>query len=223
MNYIVIDTETTGLARPRVAFNAPCAITDNGSEVIQIGGLYLDEQLKPAKAFCYYCDCMSPESSAQAFATHQIAMSAIRERLAGVFLEEVVEKHLPELLSDDVTFMGYNSDFDMYMIRNSMRSHARQFAPWQKVTSRLRSSGRWAVDAMAYLPKRVKLSSFYQELTPARERFHSIYGGSLPLETNYPELLLGQMKTAHNSLYDAIETYLLLQSKVFGKSLFRGR
>lgn len=223
MKYIVFDTETTGLDKPRAPRNSPCSITDNGDEIIQIGGLMLDEHLEPVKAFCHYCDCLRSESSANAFRAHCIRLEDIRMRLPCIFFEEVLLDHLPEFLESDVTFVGYNSDFDVGMVTQSLRSTGLDFGPCKPIVSRLMKRGRYTLDALAFLPQKVKLVSLHGQLTPAREQFYRDFQGKLPVESNAMDLFRESWNHAHNALFDSIETYLLLKTEVIGKKLFVGR
>ena len=223
MHFVVLDTETTGLNRKYSALNEPCSLRDNGDEVIQIGGLLLDERLRPYKAFCHYCDCLMASVPEEASRVHGINIQDVRRYIPGTFLEEVVAEWVPELLSDDVVVIGYNSDFDMQMVAQSMRNFCFDFGKFKKVMTKLPTTGQWSLDVMGYLPKRVKLVSLYDECTEARCDFYQEFRGRLPLESNVPEMLEATWAHAHNSLFDAIETYLVFKTKVLGKKLFRGR
>lgn len=223
MKYLVVDTETTGLNRRRAKLTEPDTLYENGDEVIQIGGIVLNEDLTPSRLFCHYCDCLLPESCKQAFEKHEIRMEDVRKYLSGVFFEEVAIKWIPELFADDAIYIGYNVDFDMRMIAQSSRNFCCDFESVGKVTTRMPRTGRWCLDVMQYLPKRAKLVSFYNQLTDARDEFYRQYAGKLPLETNIPELLEPTWQSAHNALFDSIETYLLFMSQVWNKKLFAGR
>lgn len=222
MQYIVIDTETTGLTRKYSALTAPCSLRENGDEVVQLGGIVLDEDLQPRRAFCHYCDCMLPEMPEKAYNVNGICISDIRRSLEHVYLEEVVAHWVPELLIDNVTLIGYNTEFDVRMMEQSMRNFYGGFKKYRKVASSLLvSTGNWFIDVMDYLPKRVKLAALHGQCVNARDTFYRVCGGKLPLETNLPELLEPTIQQAHNSLYDAIETYAAFKTLVFGKKLFK--
>lgn len=223
MTYLCFDTETTGLVRRRGTLHEACSIAENGDEIIQIGGIVFDEFLEVHRAFCYYCDAMLPESSADARAVHGIYLNDIRQKVPGMFFEEVAWKLIPEFFIDDVTYTGYNIDFDMQMVAQSMRNFAFPFEKCTPVMGRLFTSGRHTFDIMKYLPRKSRLVQFSRELTPARKRFFKEYAGKLPLEVNIPELFISSWEHNHNALYDAIETYLLMKEKIWGQKILLGR
>lgn len=221
MDYLVLDTETTGLNSGRYHTTLPCSITDNGDEVIQIGGLILNGKLEPVRGFCHYADALLPESGEQALNVHGISLREIRKSLPNVFIEEVVAQNLPQLYSSDVTVIGYNCAFDIRMLMQGLRNFSESFRAFQFTSTALPSKGRWAVDVMKYMPRRRKLVSYSEQLTPARERFYREYGDSLVIDSNCQHLLHESFNHAHNALYDVIETYLLFTEEVLGKRLFR--
>lgn len=216
---IVLDTETTGLSRRYASLSTPCSLKENGDEVVQIGGLVLNEKFEPCRAFCHYCDCLLPDLSPGAAAVNAIKMEEIRKYIPGIFLEEVCAKLIPELFSNDLLIIGYSVDFDLRMVAQSLRNFCFGFEEFSKVGVKLPSSGKSYLDVMGYLPRRAKLVSHYEALTPFREEFYQRYAGNLSLETNIPELLENSWAKAHNSLFDAIETYLLFLSKNLDKTL----
>ena len=222
MIYVLYDTETTGLKSLQVPLNKPASIHKAGSEVIQIGGLVLDDSLVPVRAFCHYCDCIAPHSDADAYRVHGIDLTAIRKEIPGVFLEDVIVRHIPELLLPDMTIIGYNCEFDIKMVAQSIRSSGLPFSPGKRVVSRLPREGRWYLDVMDFLPQRNKLTSYASQLTKARDSFYRSFAGRIPLETNMPTLFLEQWEHAHNAVYDAIETYLLFVDRVYGQKVFKG-
>lgn len=222
MTYLVADTETTGLVR-KADLNSACSLYDNGDEIVQIGGLLLNADMVPVRAFCHYCDCLLPESVSQAYNKHGIRMSSVRQYVPNIFFEEVALKLIPELFSDNLIVIGYNTDFDVKMIAQSLRNFSADFDNLRKVTARVPKSGRWQLDVMKYLPTKAKLVSYYSRLSHARDSFFNKYAGNLVLETNAPELLERTWQSAHNSLFDAIETYLLFITEVWNKKIFPGR
>ena len=219
MTYLVFDTETTGLSRKYSNLNEPCSVTENGDEIIQIGGFVVDEQLNPIRAFCHYCDVLLPDSKSEARRVHQIGMETIRAEIPGTFFEEVACRFVPELFYKDVTFIGYNIDFDMQMVAQCLRNLCFPFENTTPVMGRLYKSGRHTLDVMKYLPGKSKLVSFSKELNADREAFFMKYAGVLPLECNIPGLLGATWEHNHNSLFDALETLLLLKQRVWGKKI----
>lgn len=216
---VVFDTETTGLTRRYASLSTPCSLKENGDEVVQIGGLVLDEKFEPYRAFCHYCDCLLPEVSSGAAAVNNISMMEVRKYVSGMFLEEVCAKLIPELFSENVLFIGYSVEFDLRMVAQSLRNFCFGFEDLKKVSVKIPTSGRSYLDVMEYLPRRAKLTSHSEALTPYRNEFYHRYAGKLTFETNAPELLEGSWASAHNSLFDSIETYLLFRSKNLDKTL----
>ena len=222
MRYIIYDTETTGVSKMYHKLHLPCSLKEQGSEVVQIGGLICDDTLTPIKAFCHYCDCLAADIPEDVKRVTGISMFEIRQYVPNIFLEDVLTSNLPEFFENDVIFCGYNEPFDMAMVSQSIRGLYPTFSTNGKIMFKIPNSGRWELDVLQYLPKRVKLVSFKKELTPVREEFHRQYAKSLDVFTNAPELFKEGWAHEHNALYDAIETYLLLKYKLLGKKILGG-
>lgn len=226
--YMVLDTETTGLRTisDAEALKSPSSIFSHGDEVCQIGGIFLTQQMQPFRFFCYYCDVVRADSSPGALATHGIAMCDVRKYIAGQYLPEIVQKYLPELLAPNVGFIGYNTEFDMCSIRQTLANSVGDFTWSPLKTPVIPKRGRVSIDVVPYVMAnnggkayRRRLSSFDAELAKSRENFLIAYGNSIPVEHNCPELLSEAMINAHNALYDAINTYLLWVERVWRKKL----
>ena len=217
---LVYDVEATGLRVKYTGLSEPCSITDGGDEILQIGGLVLDEKMDPVRAFCHFCDTVTASSSAEAYATHEIKLEEIRDRLCNVFVEEVITTRCPEMLADDTVFIGYNTDYDLRMTATGLRNIPGLFKQPAQVTTRINRKGRQYVDLMKYYPERRKLVQRVASLQDRRDAFFSQYGHKLPFETNYPELFLEQWGRSHNALWDVIDTYLLFKEEVWRKKLF---
>ena len=214
---IVLDTETTGLDVRHTAVTEPCSLSHIGSEIIQIGGLILDEEMQLQKGFCYFCDCMVAESPARALSVHNIPMESIRAHIPWVFLEDIVEEHLPFLYDEDLKVIGYNVAFDLNMLRQSLAIHKHFRIPSRAITS-LKATGRQSVDVMAFLPNR-RLSQ-QAELPELRSKFSKELS-SLTVDTNVPALF-DREHSSHNAFHDACDTYLLFKHLIWKKKLFRG-
>lgn len=220
MTYIVVDVEATGLERLRVPVDTSASLEESGSEVIQIGGIILNNSLEPVRCFCHYCDCLVAESESAALKTHGIRMRDVRAYLSNIYLEDVILTRIPELLLEDLTLIGYNVGFDIAMIRQSVRNALPFFiGDIPRVMSRLPTRGHAFLDVMSYLPHRVKLSSFHDELAAFRGQFLSQWGSRLTVDSNCWELLQRQTWQAHSALFDCIETYGLLVTKIIGKKI----
>jgi len=221
----VFDTEGTGLTKLVGNLQQPLSVAKSGAEVIEIGGLFLDERLQPIKFFKHYCDCMAPHSDAQAFAVHGIELEFIRRYVSGVFFEEVVATWLPEFLEDDILFIGYNVDFDLKMAAQSMRDFPKQFIMPKRMFVKVPRRGRYSLDVMQYLPQKRKLSSYEDALAEERQHFWATYRRAVPRESNCQGWadVEWDRETAHDSFFDALETYLLLTTQIAGKKILFGR
>lgn len=222
MRYIVCDVECTGLTRLSGDIYQPLSVSKSGSEVIQIGGLILDERFNPTKGFRHYCDCMVAHSDARAYAVHQIDLREVRRLVGGIFLEEVLCCWIPEFYDENVTFIGYNTMFDMQMVRQSTREFPVEFIMPKRVLSKFPQQGRHFVDVMDFVPgTRRKLVSFRGYLEPLFQEFQQKYASRLRIESNYSSQLTDNF-SAHDALYDSIMTYLLFHDLVLGKRIPSG-
>lgn len=223
MYYVVFDTEATGLERLQGPLSRPASVTKMGAEIIQIGGLFLDDNMNPYKGFCHYCDCLNACSSAEAFKVHQIRIEDIRDTLSGVFVEEVIARWLPEFYDDNIVFIGYNTPFDISMVSQGVRDFPVQFKSPRRVITKMPATGRHFIDVMDYLASyKIKLASYETQLKDKRDEFMSLYGRAVTVESNIPSLYKESWEKAHNSLYDSINTYLLFRDRVWQRKILRG-
>ena len=222
MTYIVFDVESTGLEPARTPLAHPSGLVFRGSEVCQIGGLVLDSKMKPIKLFCHYCDIVAAESHPKAKEVHRIDMRKVREHLPGRFLPEILTKYVPEFFLENVLFIGYNVEYDMTMVKQTLSNSPISFEASPLRSPLLPKGGRHSVDIMPFLQadgKRRKLSSYEGELYEAREQFLAQHNGKLGVDTNCIELLQGTWDRAHNSFFDSLNTFLLWRDKVWRKKL----
>lgn len=221
--FVVLDTENTGLERLQTGLlNTPTALKIRGSEVCQIGGLVLDEQMVPIRLFCLYCDTVAADSSLVAYNVHGIAQRDVRRYLAGQFLPEVMTVYLPELFDPNIIFIGYNIEYDMSMIAQTLSNSPVDWIWRRLVSSIIPRTGRWSIDVAEYVKMRgayLRLSTFEKKLETARNQFFDIISTSMRIDTNCPELLAPSLKRAHSAFYDAVNTYLLWGEKVWKKKL----
>ena len=221
--FIVFDTEGTGLSRiPHAKLNEPMAITARGSEVCQIGGIILDERMVPLKLFCHYCDTVIADSPVGAFKVHGISQRDVRLYTIGRFLPEIMEQYLPEFFYPNVVFIGYNTEFDMDLVAQSLSNSPISWR-WSTLTSSIvPRRGRWSVDVAEYVKQGShyrKLSSFHEELSSLRLQFLSYHEKRLGVETNCLELLRGTWEKEHNAFFDSVNTFLLWGDRVWKKKL----
>lgn len=221
--FIVLDTEDTGISKiPVSSYKKPLSILRRGSEVIQIGGIVLNEKQEPIKLFCHYCDTVIADSPEEALSVHGISQKVSREYVRCQFLPEIITAHLPELLFPNVCFIGYNVEFDMQMIGQSISNSPIDWKYKPVMGNILPKTGRYSVDVMQYLfsgNRRKRLSSFNDELRTKRDKFISIYGDKLSVQTNCIEMLSESWKRSHNSFFDALNTYILWGERVWKKKL----
>lgn len=221
--FIVYDTEGTGLNKMALTdFNVPAAITVRGSEVCQIGGIVLDERMVPLKFFCHYCDIVSADSPPSAKNVHGIHMRDVRQTLLTQFLPEVMLTHLPEFFQEDVIFIGYNIEFDMTLVAQTLANSPFPFSWTPFKGTILPKHGRYSVNVADYVKQGShyrKLSSFEEELSEARRTFIFRFVDRLAVETNNYEMLKDTWEHAHNSFFDAVNTLLLWGDKVWRKKL----
>lgn len=221
--FIVFDTEGTGLNRQALGkLNEPAAVTSRGSEVCQIGGIILNERMMPLKMFCHYCDTVVADSPTAAYNVHGISQRDVRRYLIGQFLPEIMTQYLPEFFYSNVVFIGYNSEFDMTLVAQSLANSPIDWK-WKPLhASIIPKRGRVSVDVAEYVKQGSayrKLSSFENELTTQRLQFLSYYERRVQIETNCIELLQGTWERAHNSFFDAVNTYLLWGDRIWKKKL----
>lgn len=220
--FIVLDTETTGLERSGVPLEEPSTLKVRGSEVCEIGGIILDQEMIPQQFFCYYCDVVAPECDEGAKNVTGLSMQELRKYVRGVFLPEILVSNLPEFFYDSAVFIGYNVEFDMEMIKQTLFNSPITFTWSSNKSSILPRKGRISVDVMEYVRcagHRRKLKSFEDELEVSRNRFLDKWTDKLSVQTNCPELLSEQWNRGHNSFYDALNTYLLWGDRVWKKKL----
>lgn len=221
--FIVYDTETTGLYTiAKNALDVPASITMRGGEVCQIGGLVLNEAMVPKKLFCHYCDTVVAESSSSAFSVHGISQREVRGRVLAQFLPEILTYYLPEFFGEDVVFLGYNIEFDMSMVAQTMANTPLPFTWTPFKGSILPKHGRVSVNVADYVKQGThyrKLSTFDEELKERREDFIRRMSNVLSIETNCCDMLNTSWRTSHNAFYDALNTYLLWGDRVWKKKL----
>lgn len=221
--FIVYDTEGTGLQKSMFGqLNSPAPVTARGSEVCQIGGIILDDRMVPQKLFCHYCDTVAADSPNAAYKVHGISQRDVRRYLLGQFLPEIITQYLPEFLYPNVIFIGYNVEFDMTLVAQSLSNSPIDWKWTPLKASIVPRRGRHSVDVGEYVKKGdrfCKLASFSDELATRRLQFLTFYEKRLPVQTNCIELLRGTWEHEHNAFFDAVNTFLLWGDRVWKKKL----
>lgn len=217
--FVIFDTETTGLEQRAPALSTvPGSIESRGSEICQIGGLVCNYNMEPIRGFCHYCDTVAAESHPKAFWVHGMSQRDVREYLAGQFFSEVATTLLPEFFEPNTVFIGYNSEFDLGMVKQGLDNAPVSFDWKQCMFPVIPKTGRWSVDVMKFFPAgrtHRKLSSFTEELAEAREKFITDYFRWVSVETNCQELLSTTWKREHNAFFDALNTFLLWRDRIW--------
>ncbi len=219
--FIIFDTETTGLRRATGDLSSPSGLQSRGDEVCQIGGIIAGEDMKPIRTFCYYCDTIAANSSKGAYEVHGIDSKDIRSHVRCQFLEVVLLHYLQEFFQPDTVFVGWNIEFDMSMVRQTISNAPASF-DWKPFKGQIvPKSGRWSVDAMSFFPAGKtyrKLATFATELAYYRHEF--FYENSrLNISTNCMEMLKPSCLKAHNSFFDALDTFLLWRDRIWQQKL----
>lgn len=221
--FAFLDVESTGLQRqPLSSLCEAAPIFSHGDEVCQIGGIITDSMMRPSKFFCHYCDTVRADSPAQAQSVHGISQRDVRRYALGQFLPEIITRYLPELLEENVIFVGYNVEFDMGEIAQTCANSPINFE-WSPLKGNIvPRRGRHSVDVAEFVKTTkgyVKLTSFEKELETPRMQFLNLWERRLSVQTNCIELLQDTWEQAHNSFFDALNTYILWGEKVWKKKL----
>lgn len=108
MNFLVFDTETTGLGAH--------------DEVIQFAGFLLNENLAPIKLYNFYCDTQQ-EISEGAYKVHQISKAKLKELSGGYTFEDNFYKLLDYIRELDVCWVAYNCPFDRRLINQTLKNN----------------------------------------------------------------------------------------------------
>lgn len=224
--FIVYDTETTGLKFAETNLKEPSTMRQRGDEVCQIGGLILNEAMVPQQLFCHYCDTVKIECDKGAQAVNGLHMEEIRQYVRGQYLSSVLLSRLPEFFHANTAFIGYNVEFDMGMVRQTLSNSDVPFE-WTPLRSGfIPKQGRISIDVSEYFKRYgrggktyyAKLSSLAPQLEEKRQEFYRQYG-YLDIQTNCSELFVQCWNKQHSAFFDALNTYLLWRDSVWQKKL----
>lgn len=224
--FAVFDTETTGLKFADSPPGEPASLRQHGDEVCQIGGILLDEHMEPFQLFCHYCDTVKVECDAGASAVSGLYMRDIRQHVLGQYLPQVLTEKLSEFFYADTSFIGYNVEFDMKMVQQTIANSDLSF-DWEPLRgSIIPRHGRFSIDVSNYYTRRgtngktyrMKLSSLSSQLEEARQDFFRQYG-HMDIQTNCSELFIPSWNKQHSAFFDALNTFLLWRDTVWQKKL----
>lgn len=201
MNYLVYDTETSGL-------------NFNRDEVLQFSGILLDDSLAIKQVFNFYCDTQVSIDPGAA-AVNGLNHSILRELSGGKTFEDNF-LNLPIWELKDLCWVGYNSvHFDSKMINSTLVANNLPpvvFGPEEPRIKLTNNKGIYQLDMMKFIQAinkghRMKLISAVDTikdkypidvLNNAYKKYFSQY------DINPKGDLF------HNALYDTFMTYALL-------------
>lgn len=223
--FITFDTETTGLKLADVDLTAPASLRARGDEVCQIGGIVCDENMEPLKLFCHYCDTVKVECDRGAQQVNGIYMDEVRKYVRSQYLSIVLMEWLREFFYNDVVFIGYNSEFDLNMVKQTISNTDMKFEWTPLMGSIIPKHGRVSVDISEYFKVhrggkayRQRLSAFDAKLEESRGTFIQQYA-HMNVESNCNELFVPSWNQRHSAFYDALNTHLLWRDTVWRKKL----
>ena len=206
MRYVIFDTETTGLR---------AGIDD----VIQFAYLVIDEKGAVYDAGNHYF-LTDSDISQGAYKVHGLTHAFLEEHAHGNFLQDFVLNSA--LFNDndaDITFIGYNVDFDIKMVVSKMRSRGYSAPSFGFNISKLNQDrGRYNYCLMRGLANRYQWGK-WKKLGEARNivlndvddsRFTSFIEG---LKAEF-DLDLRDDVTFHDAMYDVVVTaYMLIKCR----------
>lgn len=194
MNYLIFDTETTGL--------------HSQDEVIQFSGLILDNNLKLKRGYNWYCD--TPHAiSKEAEAVHGISKKMLHDLSGGKVFEDYWYYMMNEIdMTEGITFIGWNVDFDKRLINQTLNNNGLdEFDFGKKVTTLKKSSDVCSFDLMKAVANllvgrdRLKLEQASKMISLDEATLKKRYS---KLASKFPNVT---EKDFHNSLYDTYVTY----------------
>lgn len=200
MYYFVFDTETTG-------------INKRTSQVIEFGGFLLDEKFRIRKIVHFYCnidEIVPPE----AVAIHGIDNEKLMKLSSGKFFEDYIFSNSMKFFTNpsDIIFVGYNVDFDICMVNNSLTINGYDKLDFGiSVRNIPKTNGVYRLDMMKAVRGLLKLPS-YVKLSQA------VVNGTKysveDLKKRFTQLCerkdLGIEPGFHGALFDAYCTAVLL-------------
>lgn len=212
MKYLFYDVETTGLLTDTDAVH--------GDEVIQIGGVLTDDNLKPIRVFSYLCDTTKTSINKQAEAVHHITMETLRKTVRDIYLEEILITKVPELIQEkDLIIVGHNINFDIIMTQQTLRDTVINLSFDGEIKdSILPSNGRWIIDTMFYTKRSGRKSSYNVGLSKLVEGYDDFFNEFMQeisidmFDTNY---VMDSHIWFHDACIDAIYCYLVFLKQLW--------
>lgn len=197
MQYIVFDTETTGLT--------------SSDEVVQFAGLLLNEKLDLVNIINFYCQTQVDISPEVTKITH-LDGETVHRLSKGKFFEDYYFS-IPVFKCTSLVWIGYNVSFDCRMINNTLANNGLPLHNFGNRIVRLdKTEGVYNFDVMQVVAAenngiKKKLSEAARELPHSQEDLELMFQKLLKLTDSPSEIHY------HNALYDAMVTWLVLINK----------
>ena len=198
MNYLIFDTETTGLGKQ--------------DEVIQFSGLLVNNDFKLQRGFNWYCDTQHPISQG-ALDTHGITKKMLHDLSDGKTFEDYWFQMMKTLDFDHgLTFIGWNVSFDIRLINQTLNNNGLDEYNFGQKTKTLRLDNdiynfdlMEPVASMLVNRERLKLEHASKMIKMSREELQKRYA---KLAAKFKKVAT---KDFHNSLYDTYITYEIFE------------
>lgn len=197
MQYIVFDTETTGLSA--------------SDEVVQFAGLLLDEKLDLVNIINFYCQTQVALSPGASEITH-LDGKLLHTLSGGKFFEDYYCS-VPVFRFPDLVWIGYNVSFDCRMINNTLTNNGLPLHNFgNKIVNLDRTEGIYNFDVMQLVAAgnngiKKKLADAANGLPHSQDELEQMFQKLLRLTGSPAEICF------HNALYDAMVTWLVLVNR----------
>lgn len=197
MNYVIFDTETTGLG--------------SKDEVLQFCGVVTNAKLEVRDVINFYC-YSQVETSAEAERLHGLTPEFLWRASGGKALEDQVEKYLREVVRmSDVTWVEYSSNgFDRRKINQTLKQNGAATINFgESIAMAGRAQGVYnfslynALRCYCFGGKSCKLSQAVATLPYSEEKIDSMYVAAMKHFN-----CMGNGKF-HDASYDAFVSWLL--------------
>lgn len=216
MNYILIDTETTGF-RGTVGHVNGNSYTLQG-EVIQLSALVIDTNLNVKDVISFYCMPTEPISD-EAYKVHHISNDSILRLSGGKSLEEYLYIDYKDIFfSKGNIFMGYNFSFDISAINNTLKDYnipTVDFGFPSGTVYGLDNRNNYNFDIMKAASSYMKSNKLYSlPKFPRLEESIKYLGYSTYIDDIYKYVMSKFNRTTssdyHNADYDVVATWVVL-------------
>lgn len=208
MKYFLYDTETTGL--------------QNKDEVIQFAGYLLDEKFRKLDIVNFYSYTQVPIHK-KAYEAHRIDKKLLWKLSGGRTFEEQIFKYDFIRDENDITFIGYNVQFDNRLVNQTLKNNGYDPIDFGiKTNSLSKETGRYNLDLMRILATllnhniSMKLNVATRKIrsrsiTEINKVFDVIFE-NFGIPSDLPQGLKDDIEISkfHNALYDSFIYWCLL-------------